>query len=120
VLKSGGTAPTDFTLHDEGHAFRVAERMAQIMPAETIEGLSSYELAFLLFSAYLHDIGMTPKRRKVSLHYNYLLTGVLGDLNEAEGEKFQEWLDDEQDGLVPPLCNGTPTPEQLTPCFRLF
>ena len=76
VLRSGGSSPTDFTLHDDGHSFRVAKRMFEVIPPETVEGLSPYELAFLVLPAYLHDIGMTPGCRKVSPHYQYLLTGV--------------------------------------------
>ena len=70
ILAIGGTSPTDFTLHDAGHALRVAQRMAEIMPPETLKGLSPFEVAFLLLTAYLHDIGMTPEQRKVTLYYH--------------------------------------------------
>lgn len=37
VLSGGDTAASDFTLHDEGHGFRVAERMVDVLtPAEPI------------------------------------------------------------------------------------
>ena len=119
VLRQGGTSPTDFTLHDDGHAYRVAQRMVEIMPPETLDGLTPYELAFLLLSAYLHDIGMTPEQRKVSLHYQYLLTGEQDDLSEQEVSEFQRWLDDDQDAIMPPLCEGAPTPKQLGRANRL-
>ncbi|MBE0625786.1 MAG: ATP-binding protein [Burkholderiales bacterium] len=119
VLKRGGTSPLDFTLHDEGHAYRVAERMAQIMPPATLDGLSPYEIGFLLLSAYLHDIGMTPESHKVSLHYQFLLTGNKDALTGSETADFQRWLDNDQQGLTPPLCAGTPTPEQLRRANRL-
>ena len=45
VLKSSGTAPTDFTLHDEQHGFRVAQRMIEIVPADVQERLSIFELS---------------------------------------------------------------------------
>ena len=32
VLRAGGTALTAFTLHDADHSFRVAQRMAEIIP----------------------------------------------------------------------------------------
>ena len=38
--------------------------------------LGDYELALLLLSAYLHDIGMTPERGKVLSHYRLLLDGT--------------------------------------------
>lgn len=119
VLKRGGTSPADFTLHDEGHGYRVAERMVEIMSTETVDGLSPYELAFLLLSAYLHDIGMTPESRKVSLHYQYLLSGKTDALLGSEVEAFQRWLDDDQQGLTPPLCVATPTPDELRRANRL-
>jgi len=31
VLRSGATAAKDFTLHDEGRSFRVAERMVAVV-----------------------------------------------------------------------------------------
>lgn len=113
VLAAGGTAPTDFTLHDSGHAFRVSERMAQIIPENVLPDLNSYELTLLLLSAYLHDIGMTPDRPKVQLHHHYLLSGNAHDLNEQELEEFQKWLDNEHDGITPPLCSGKPSVRDL-------
>src|ERR1700733_792733 len=68
VLNSGGTSPKDFTLHDAGHSFRVAERI-QSITRDVTEGLGVFELCLLLLSAYLHDIGMTPKFKKVDSLY---------------------------------------------------
>lgn len=109
ILTQGGTASIDFTLHDSGHAFRVARRMAEIIPSEVFANLSVYEVAMLILSAYLHDIGMTPERRKVSLHYDYLLSGDPQALSHDEIREFQKWLDNEGSGIVPPL-----TPERTT------
>src|ERR1041384_2463073 len=64
VLAKGETAAADFTLHDEGHGYRVAQRIAHLL-GSNLEHLSSSELALLLLSAYLHDIGMTPTAGKV-------------------------------------------------------
>jgi len=69
VLSSAGTSPLDFTLHDAEHSFRVAEWMAKIVPGDVLEKLSGYELALLLLSAYLHDIGMTPEQARVQRHW---------------------------------------------------
>lgn len=60
VLQKGGTQPPSFTLHDEGHALRVAKRMAELA-GPVLDTLTHYELALLLASAYLHDIGMAPE-----------------------------------------------------------
>lgn len=113
VLQQGGTAATDFTLHDAQHGFRVAERMVEIIPAEVFEKLSAYELALLLLSAYLHDIGMTPERDRVTGHYRYLLTADAGDMDETEVDNFRQWLDVHGDGLSPPLIRGIPTGKTL-------
>ena len=113
VLARGGTSPTDFTLHDEEHSFRVAQRMAEIIPADVLPQLCSYELALLLLSAYLHDIGMTPSQRKVILLYNYILSGDTDDEIIPELDLLQKWLDDDEDGVTPPVAKGTPTKDQL-------
>src|SRR5262245_33877725 len=59
ILAEKSPAARDFTLHDHAHGFRVAERMAEIL-GELLNSLSGYELALLLMSAYMHDIGMAP------------------------------------------------------------
>ena len=47
---------------------------------------------------------MTPTQGNVSRHYRYLLTGEADILSDIEAEEFQRWLDDDQEGLTPPLC----------------
>lgn len=113
VLMQGGTSAADFTLHDAGHGFRVAQRMAQIVPSDVLPKLTAYELALLLLSAYLHDIGMTPERRKVTEHYLYLITGESQRLSESETAQLQAWLDDEGRGISPPLIKQKPSVKDL-------
>ncbi|HBH81503.1 MAG TPA: hypothetical protein DDY39_16885 [Nitrospira sp.] len=120
ILSKGGTAATDFTLHDDGHAFRVAERMHEIILPETLKGLSIYELAFLLLSAYLHDIGMTPQLRKVTSHFNFLLSGESDGLSLEDIRTFQRWLDDDGRQITPPLTNTKPTSKNLRTCQELI
>ena len=104
---NAGTAPLDFTLHDKEHSFRVAEWMAKIVPEDVLPKLSAYELALLLLSAYLHDIGMTPEQARVQRHWRHLVFGLAPEerdrLSPKEAAEFQRWLDDERGGLVPPL-----------------
>lgn len=95
ILNTGGTSPKDFTLHDADHSFRVAERMWEIIPVSTQKILSEYELAFLLLSAYLHDIGMTPEYKKVNKHFVCLNTKTKSVLTQIEKQNFQKWLDEE-------------------------
>lgn len=113
ILSQGGTSSNDFTLHDIGHAFRVAKRMSEIVPPDVFEALSEYELGLMILSAYLHDIGMTPERRNVSLHYQYLLTGDPQTLSQHEIHHFQKWLDESGRDICPPLTTQGPTPKDL-------
>lgn len=107
VLAKGGTALPDFTLHDDEHGFRVAQRMVELIPDNVLERMGSYELALLLLSAYLHDIGMTPKRDIVQSHYRYILTAEEGILNSKEIADLEFWLDQDRDGLELPVPKGT-------------
>jgi len=94
ILSVGGTSPLDFTLHDAGHSFRVAERMSQIIPADVLPNLSDFELALLLLAAYLHDIGMTPERRHVECVYKFLLTADQDAAWSDERKELEKWLDE--------------------------
>lgn len=91
VLDSGDTSPTDFTLHDSQHGFRVASRMVTLIAPEVLTALSSYELGLLIFSAYLHDIGMTPVKSRIRDHAVHL-RGAPG-LTATDAAAFDQWLD---------------------------
>lgn len=95
ILAKAGTTPKDFTLHDDGHSYRVAERMWELIPVATQKKLSAYELGLLLLSAYLHDIGMSPDFKKVEEHKKYLTTKVKKGLSEDEINEFQKWIDND-------------------------
>ncbi|HYG56983.1 MAG TPA: hypothetical protein VD902_02800 [Symbiobacteriaceae bacterium] len=120
VLDKGGTSPTNFTLHDAGHAFRVAQRMAEIMPKDTMEGLSVLELGLLLLSAYLHDIGMVPEERNVIGLHTYLLTGDCTRVSPEESAELQEWLDDHDWEVQLPITGRGPIPEELSAIRELL
>jgi hypothetical protein len=113
ILSVGGTSPSDFTLHDAQHSFRVAELMNEIIPSDVLTSLSVYELALLLFSAYLHDIGMTPTQSSLMLYYDYLLTGQPQSLSGEQIATFQRWLDEQGNDIAPPLSKDPPTPSTL-------
>src|SRR4051812_597642 len=74
LLGKASTSLTDYTLHDEDHSLRVADWMARVIPPAVFKKLQATELALLLLTAYLHDAGMTPLRRSVRQHQQYLLT----------------------------------------------
>ncbi len=113
ILDKGGTAPSDFTLHDADHSFRVAEKMPKIVPSGTLEELSPHELAFLLLSAYLHDIGMTPARSRTIAYYEFLITGAPGLLGEKGVSEFQQWLDQQPEAITPPLAKAETEPATI-------
>ncbi|WP_161601103.1 HD domain-containing protein [Neoaquamicrobium microcysteis] len=100
-LRSASTAPLDFTLHDEGHSFRVAENIFSLIPKDV--DLNAYELALLLLSSYIHDIGMSPSQYIVNLHYNYLITGAKESLTNQQIRDFQQWIDAEYWGISVPI-----------------
>jgi hypothetical protein len=125
ILRAGSTSPIDFSLHDERHSHRVAVRMSEIIPSDVLSKLSEYELSLLILSAYLHDIGMTPTKGKVSSHYRYLLTGDPTLLNEELSE-FRHWLGDYAAdvsiplGAVPLTAAAVSKAEQLTALYCRF
>jgi hypothetical protein len=116
VLASAATSPTDFTLHDDQHAFRVAQQMAEILPPSVLEALNPYELGLLILSAYLHDIGMTPQQRLLERHWKALICtpeSLESPLTQSEREHFQAWLDDYADDIQLPLCTAAPTEDEV-------
>jgi hypothetical protein len=103
LLAKSNTAPMDFTLHDHDHSYRVAERMASLLSANTMELLSDFEIGMLLMSAYLHDVGMNPNRSAVRSIRDFLFTGASEGLENSEAELLQRWLDETYPGVEPPV-----------------
>lgn len=114
LLAKAATVSLDFTLHDDDHSFRVAERMHELISEETLTRLSDYELALLLMSAYLHDIGMNPRRDVVRQVRDYLLSGDIGSLNLAEGKLIQRWLDENYPGVQAPVLPNVSETQRLS------
>jgi hypothetical protein len=92
LLSSAGTSPRNFTLHDDQHSFRVAERMLALLPTNTAAELSEIELGLLLASAYLHDIGMSPAFDWVQKVFDWLLDGLPAH-EDSESLKLSQWID---------------------------
>jgi hypothetical protein len=95
ILSKGCSSPKDFTLHDEDHSFRVAERMIEVIPELTINVLTEYDLMMMLLTAYLHDIGMTPEFKKIENHFSAITTENKSRLLTEELAELQKWLDNE-------------------------
>jgi hypothetical protein len=113
VLQQASTTPLDFSLHDAQHSFRVAEWMAELIPQDVLVAISSYEIGLLLFSAYLHDIGMTPEQARLKPLIMYLLSGESDTSSTEPLDSFLAWLDDIPEDVTIPLTNGTPTPDAI-------
>jgi len=93
LLERVSVTMPEFTLHDPNHSAKVVELMSQIIPADTFSQLNVVELAILVYSAYLHDIGMTAsidEREDIIKNnpdYQRLLLGqeeILSDLKVAK------------------------------------
>lgn len=113
VLTNGDSGPGTFTLHDAHHSWNVAQHMASLAGEDLVSEMEPYDLGLLLLSAYLHDIGMTPPVSRLNALQDYLLSGDSGELDEAECDELQAWLDDNADGKAPPMSDGPPTVEVL-------
>lgn len=114
LLSKAATAPLDFTLHDDEHAFRVAERMVELIPQDTLGSLSDFEIGLLLLAAYLHDIGMNPSRDIVLKIRDYLLSGDSETDLEQETMLLQRWLDEAHPGLQAPIRPDDATPKRVS------
>ncbi|MBI5314003.1 MAG: ATP-binding protein [Methylocystis sp.] len=119
ILAKGGTAPLDFTLHDDEHSFRVAQRISQLIPDETAKHLSDIEWALLLKAAYLHDIGMNPRRDVLKQVRDFLFSGMPPEFLRNEAQELQQWLDETEPGLQPPVYEGLPPAERANKIDRL-
>jgi len=49
----------NYTLHNRGHARKLIHLMQYIIPSDVIHSLDCLEYLLLIYSAYLHDLGLT-------------------------------------------------------------
>ncbi|WP_175518129.1 ATP-binding protein [Sphingomonas sp. OK281] len=77
--------------------------MSANLVGDAIGSLSTIELSLLLMASYCHDIGMSPRRQKISEHYSWLITGDTSKLPKVDREQFQSWLDTNRSGLTAPV-----------------
>ena len=113
ILRESGGPTADFTLHDGAHSYRVAELMAQLMGPDVLRQLGPHDLALLLLSGYLHDIGMTPPLAKLDGLLAFALSGDSSRLTEDDTSRFQAWFDNEWGHLGQPLSSKAPTAEEI-------
>ena len=48
----------EYTLHDYSHSLSILEIIEKIIPKSTLDNLNLIELSLIIYSAFMHDIGM--------------------------------------------------------------
>lgn len=82
----------EFTLHDPAHSAKIIEIMAKILPDPVLEGMNSIEIALLILSAYLHDIGMIScKKEKEAIILSDENFNTLFKSNIDKFQKFEQY-----------------------------
>lgn len=80
----------EYTLHDPNHSAKVVENMGEIIPDETMKHLNPIEVALLILSGYLHDVGMTcSKEEKEKIIQSSAEFEILFKSDKDKYEKFQ-------------------------------
>lgn len=54
----------EYTLHDSNHSAKIIEIIGKFLPQRTLDNLNSIEVALIILSAYLHDVGMTASKEE--------------------------------------------------------
>jgi hypothetical protein len=88
-----------YTLHDPEHGFRVAENIFQIVPKKTLQQLNSIEISILLYSSYLHDIGMASSTEEFYNWFESEEYKTFINSNERWGNEIRriEWKYEEKE-----------------------
>lgn len=86
-----------YTQHDSGHSLRIIEHMSKIV--SDIKTLNDLEIALLIYSALLHDIGMAAKQEELdeieagTLKYNKInFNAVLQKYKQNRTLAMQEYI----------------------------
>ncbi len=80
----------EFTLHDEEHLIRIVEIMDRFIPISTLQNLTPLELAGLILSAALHDIGMAPSENEIRILLSKPSDATDKDSNNSHYMSFRE------------------------------
>jgi hypothetical protein len=76
----------DYTLHNPNHSKKLLHLAEYVIPKETLDNLSALELAILIISFYLHDLGMvltqTERERTINSPEFIEFIQVKTDYNE--------------------------------------
>lgn len=113
----------EYTSHDISHSERILEKFDSLIPDSLFEKMNSYELYFLIASAYLHDIGMVnlpdfsePEFGKLTEEGNRIskkLQEIIRDRHHLRSEticikKYEEYSigDYHQASIIGRICKG--------------
>ncbi|WHX68769.1 ATP-binding protein [Peribacillus frigoritolerans] len=87
----------NYTLHNTDHSIRIIDYMGKLVP--NLKDLSALELALLIYSALLHDIGMAATDEEIkeikngNLTYDdYKFSAFLKKFNNNETEALEDYL----------------------------
>jgi hypothetical protein len=80
----------EYTLHDEEHLLRTVELMDRLLPTATLQNLIPLELAGLILSAILHDIGMAPSENEIRRLLSESPSGINEDSSRLRYGSFRE------------------------------
>lgn len=87
----------NYTLHDINHSIRIMEYMFDLI--EDISKISELDICLLIYSALLHDIGMTATNEEINLikediypHSEIRYSALLKKFNNEEYIALQEYL----------------------------
>lgn len=80
----------EYTLHDEEHLLRTVELMDRLLPSSTLQNLTPLELAGLILSAALHDIGMAPSENEIHRVLSKSSNAMNKDPNRLRYWSFRE------------------------------
>jgi len=81
------------TLYDRDHSFRLAQRVAEVVPTDVLKKLSNLEITFLILLSCLIDVGIAE-----NLHEHHSLFRAAARVNSKfletrEADDFRHWLD---------------------------
>lgn len=80
----------EYTLHDEEHLLRTVELMDRLLPTSTPRNLTPLELAGLILSIGLHDIGMAPSEHEIGRLLSKSSSAMNEDPNRLRYRSFRE------------------------------
>jgi hypothetical protein len=120
VLRSSQTAPLDFTLHDDQHSFRVAERACDLLSPDLRARLSPFEAGQLLLASYCHDIGMNPPREVVDGLSTYIISSESDEILSGESERLHNWFYAQNYSFDLPLSASVPPRDLARLAYRVL